>query len=320
MLMQRHFKLCLLLTLSHCLVAEQADILADFDLDDIPTHWKKITENDFQLGLFSFGNLKQYANQRFSSDVKRVIIMNPYVASSEQDLALIPQEKLVLFSWEPAPISPSFYNKVGRVYTYNDLLVDGKQFFKLFYPFRQDMIPERPTFQEKKLCTLVARHWTPERIKMVEFFDKNTNNELEFYGSEPGPFGNNKNYLGPIAGYHSGKQKISTLKNYRFCICFENTYHLPGYITEKIFSCFAAGCVPIYFGAPNIAQYIPPNCFIDYRKFSSMHALYTFIKRMPEQTYEQYILNIQAFLASEQAYKFSPEYFETIVQDAITQN
>ena len=34
-------------------------------------------------------------------------------------------------------------------------------------------------------------------------------------------------------------EKIAVLKKYKFCICFENTTHLNGYITEKIQNCFA---------------------------------------------------------------------------------
>ena len=40
-----------------------------------------------------------------------------------------------------------------------------------------------------------------------------------------------------------------------------------GYITEKIFDSFAAWCVPVYWGASNVTDYIPEGCFIDRRKF-----------------------------------------------------
>ena len=41
--------------------------------------------------------------------------------------------------------------------------------------------------------------------------------------------------------------KIEWLKSYKFNICFENGSH-PGYLTEKLFDAFLAGCVPIYWG------------------------------------------------------------------------
>lgn len=53
--------------------------------------------------------------------------------------------------------------------------------------------------------------------------------------------------------------KHLTLSNYQFALCFENCVY-PGYITEKIFDCFLSKCIPIYYGAPDIDQYIPRAC------------------------------------------------------------
>ena len=51
----------------------------------------------------------------------------------------------------------------------------------------------------------------------------------------------NNNIGGPVT------DKIAWLKNYKFNICFENSSY-PGYLTEKLFDAFAAGCIPIYWG------------------------------------------------------------------------
>jgi hypothetical protein len=48
---------------------------------------------------------------------------------------------------------------------------------------------------------------------------------------------------------------------------------MQGYVTEKIFDCFYAGCIPIYLGAKNISKLIPTDSFIDYRKYSSAQEL-----------------------------------------------
>ncbi|MCL1721757.1 glycosyltransferase family 10, partial [Vibrio parahaemolyticus] len=52
-----------------------------------------------------------------------------------------------------------------------------------------------------------------------------------------------KSYKGSV------ESKTHTLKNYKFCICFENAQMIEGYITEKIFDCFFSATVPIYWGA-----------------------------------------------------------------------
>ena len=294
----------------------QVDILADFDLIDIPTDWTQVKAL-FDVRLFSFASIKGYKAHHYKESVKRIIFMNPYVAREKSDFLLLPREKTVLFCWEPAPIDPFYLKNVGRVYTYNDMLLDNKHFFKFFYPYAKEMISEIPSFEQKKFCTLVTRHFTPERIEVVKFFNNKKSGEFDFYGANPGPFEKNKNYKGPIPGYHSGLEKVEILKNYKFCMCFENTYHLKGYITEKIFSCFSAGCVPIYYGAPNVYEYIPKNCFIDYRDFSNLQSLYQFLKRMSGATYQRYIDNIKSYLLSSKVFLFSPQHFEQIIINAV---
>src|SRR5690606_20033147 len=105
-----------------------------------------------------------------------------------------------------------------------------------YYPYlQQPSINTLVPFQERKFCTLVARHWIPKRLRILEFFHRMRSNEFEFYGTLP----NRKYqpmYKGKIPGSHSGQEKIEVLQQYRFCICFENS-SIPGYITEKIFAC-----------------------------------------------------------------------------------
>lgn len=41
--------------------------------------------------------------------------------------------------------------------------------------------------------------------------------------------------------------KQKWLEGYKFNICFENSSYL-GYLTEKLFDAYNAGCIPIYWG------------------------------------------------------------------------
>ena len=47
--------------------------------------------------------------------------------------------------------------------------------------------------------------------------------------------------------------KHEFLKNYRFCLAYEND-STPGYTTEKLLHAKAAGCVPIYWGDPKVGR------------------------------------------------------------------
>jgi len=83
---------------------------------------------------------------------------------------------------------------------------------------------------------------------------------------------------------------------------------IKGYITEKIFDCFAAGVVPIYWGASNIEEFVDKGCFIDRKKFANNNDLYYFIKNMKKEEYENYLENIRLYLISEKAQLFSFSY------------
>jgi hypothetical protein len=78
------------------------------------------------------------------------------------------------------------------------------------------------------------------------------------------------------------------LSKTKFCICFENARDIPGYLTEKIFDCLFAGCIPIYWGEANVAHAIPSDCFIDFRKFADYSELNQFISTMTAQTFASY--------------------------------
>jgi hypothetical protein len=67
--------------------------------------------------------------------------------------------------------------------------------------------------------------------------------------------------------------KLQTISRYRFTLAFENSI-APDYVTEKFFDPLLVGSVPVYLGAPNIADYAPgANCYIDVREFASPREL-----------------------------------------------
>jgi alpha(1,3/1,4) fucosyltransferase len=255
-------------------------------------------------------------------DADKIVFFN-IRSKTAKKLSGIPKSKLILFMWEPETVLRRMYSKkvrarFSKVFTWNDALVDGKTHFKMFYPSKQDFIANIPPFHEKKLCTLVASDLSShhknelysERKASIRFFEQAGEAGFEFYGRkwDPALF---KSYRG------APEDKIGTIKHYRFCICYENMKDTPGYITEKIFDCFAAGVIPVYWGASNVQDYIPPECFIDRRKFASMEKLYTFMKAMTEEEHAGYIDRIKAYLVSEKSQLFSQEHFLEIFCDAM---
>jgi len=61
------------------------------------------------------------------------------------------------------------------------------------------------------------------------------------------------------------ESKIDTLRRYKFCVAIENSKDRH-YVSEKVYDAYVAGCVPIYFGAPNVLDYVPhADAIIDLR-------------------------------------------------------
>lgn len=168
------------------------------------------------------------------------------------------------------------------------------------------------------------------RKNIIEWFEKNHPTDFDFYGFgwdryrfETGPWRalNRLPYLGHWLAKRyqcyrgSVKSKYTTLNQYRFCICFENARDIKGYVTEKIFDAFTAGCIPVYWGAPDITDYVPSDCFIDYTKFNDSAELYTFLNTMSDEKYQHYLSAISHFMTSDAAEKFKPGCFvKTIVE------
>jgi hypothetical protein len=100
--------------------------------------------------------------------------------------------------------------------------------------------------------------------------------------------------------------KYETLASYDFAICFENMV-MPGYVTEKIFDCLYAGTVPIYLGAPDITNFVPAECFIDFRDFDSYASLEKHLDELSQDRLSTYHMAMRAYLASDRYYRFSKD-------------
>lgn len=69
------------------------------------------------------------------------------------------------------------------------------------------------------------------------------------------------------------------MSHYKFVLAIENTV-TESYVTEKLFYALDSGSVPIYFGAPNVWDFVPPNSIIDGSKFETMEELVNYVKEV----------------------------------------
>lgn len=275
-------------------------------------NWSGVkTFEDFKFWL-GFGLEKK---DIFPSQTQYWVFWNLGPKMRECDLSKIAKEKMVLMMWEPPTVQEELYDPkiqalFGKIFTWDDDLVDNQKFYKFYYPVLNRRIKEIPSFEKKKFCVMINRRITSkhpkelysERKKAIKFFEQKSDGEFDLYGYNWNKK-KCKSYRGSVAN------KLETLKEYKYSICYENARDVKGYISEKIFDCFAAGVVPIYWGASNVTDYIPEECFVDRRKFASYEELYQFLKAISEEEYQAYLDAAEKFLISDQAKFFSNEYF-----------
>lgn len=245
-------------------------------------------------------------------------------------------ENLYLILFEGELIRPDNWDVKNhqyfkKVFTWNDDYVDAKKYFKFFLPNKIPIEINFDQYLRKNLCTLIAsnkfvshpKELYSKRVEAIRWFEKYHPDDFDLYGLGWNlPFFKRilsprkkkiedllkfSSYNGPV------DSKYETLKKYQFAICYENALDFPGYITEKIFDCFFAGCIPIYWGAPNIDKYIPSSTFIDKRNFETYQDLYDYISNMPTEEYHLYLRSIKEFVNSQKIYPFSSECFAEII-------
>lgn len=205
-----------------------------------------------------------------------------------------------------------------------------------FFPFSERhifscLINANKTFKKSLPSDLYL-----ERIKTIKWYENNAIDKFELYGMGWNKSTSAYNFLGRIARilpqiklklfnkkiYPSFRGELSSksevLNFSKFSYCYENTNDLNNYITEKIFDALVCGCIPVYWGADNVAQFIPVNCYIDRRNFIDTAAVHHYLISITEDQYKNYQENILLFLNSNKAEKFqSKNIISTIVENVI---
>lgn len=257
-------------------------------------------------------------------------------ASRFQNLYLIIFESSI---HRPENFDPRNHLFFKKVFTWDDALVDGDKFIKMNFAQKIPSDIELSAEARSRLCAAIFSNKSSdhpqelysERIKAIRWFEAHHPEDFDLYGIGWNEFTfkgprliralnrvrslrklfapRYPSYRGPV------KSKRETLSGYKFAISYENAKGFQGYITEKIFDSFFAGCVPIYIGATNVSEHIPSNCFIDLRRFRGYDDLYEFMSRMPDEVYRRYLDNIMEFVRGPKINPYSAEFFaETLIK------
>ena len=196
-----------------------------------------------------------------------------YVDTPEEKLQY-PKEKLILCMVEPPSVianndNLALHEQFNKIATWRHDLVDNQRYFQFLLPLPYNLRKVEPvSLQDKeKLCVLMnankgsshPHELYSKRVEMIYFFEHNAPDDVDYYGKWCMPIKHIEAPCLPMI-----RQPV--LRNINCCICYENMWQISGYITEKIFDSMRAGCVPIYWGANNIKDYVPETCFIRSRK------------------------------------------------------
>lgn len=174
-----------------------------------------------------------------------------------------------------------------------------------------------------------------ERLKTIRWYERHAPDRFELYGlgwdkSTPAftvlgriarSFSRLRTRLLGIPPFPSFRgevnDKATVLRRARFSYCYENSLDLSNYITEKIFDSLVCGCVPVYWGADNVLEHIPADCFIDRRKFRSTADVHQHLLTIDNDAVRRYQDNIRNFLAGPAARAFSSEQVTQLIVDRI---
>lgn len=184
------------------------------------------------------------------------------------------------FAWmiEPRALKPTTYQKISNPDLYNKfemILTHDSELLKLSSKFvkcplfgawvsLEDSANYWP--KTKNICIIAShKNQLPGhqlRHKIINELSQKYN--IDVYGN----------------GYKRFDKMVDVLREYRYCIVVENAKD--GYwITEKLTTPMLCGCVPVYWGSPNIVDYFP-----GLQSFDSLEELKQILSMASQENYQ----------------------------------
>lgn len=174
-----------------------------------------------------------------------------------------------------------------------------------------------------------------ERLKVIRWYEKHAPESFELYGlgwdkatpaftaaGRIARLGSRlKTRLFGIPPFPSYRGELSDkgdlLRRARFSYCYENNRDISSYVTEKMLDSLVHGCVPVYWGADNVADLVPPACYIDRRHFRSTAEVHQHLRSIDDTRYLGYQQAIRDFLSGPAARRFSSAQVVQTLADRI---
>eukprot|EP00884_Botryococcus_braunii_P004805 jgi/Botrbrau1/14325/Bobra.0287s0017.1 len=135
--------------------------------------------------------------------------------------------------------------EVGGVLLYGNSSQVLVPYFQMSYMKDwEEKLPLPTALKKNAIAYINSNCATPSgRDRIMDSLIRNGSIPVESYGA----CANNM-------GHSRDKSKLDIFREYKFCVCMENSL-ARGYVTEKVYDGLVAGCLPIYYGAPDIANF-----------------------------------------------------------------
>lgn len=166
------------------------------------------------------------------------------------------------------------FNECDFAFTFDYLNTDRHYRLPLYrlYESYDDLLKPRESenvvSQQRKFCCFLVSN--PNAKERIEFF--HLLNSYKKVDSGGMVLLNIDNPVPPGT-------ELEWIKNYKFCIAFENTSY-PGYTTEKLTNALAVNTVPIYWGNPIVEKDFNTNAFINAHDYSSFEAVVNEVRKV----------------------------------------
>jgi hypothetical protein len=195
------------------------------------------------------------------------LFTDDYILSDE---VLTVKSKLkIAWCLESPAVQPHVHNNINKI----------SDRFDYIFTYREDLIRENP---EKFKPNSPGGTYIEDRDISLYLKEKNKNCSLVLSGKKTFPGHILRHQIQSLSqgvdcygwGSPGGAidNKIVALKNYKYHLVIENI-QMTHYFTEKLIDCLLTGCVPIYYGAPNIDQYFNIDGFIICKSLEDFQSL-----------------------------------------------
>jgi hypothetical protein len=228
-----------------------------------------------------WGNYDFDINPAFSSELHYDYHFVYDFLLNDSEKTMVRDDNTFLITGEPESIqkyAPDYLSQFkGIITSHPSLIHSNKIFHPLGLPWHigksyDELIDQNEIEKPKKICFLTSN----------KSFTKGHRERLTFLEKVKSKFKDKIDILG--RGFSPFNSKWDILSKYKYSIVIENSVY-PFYFTEKITDCYLALTFPIYYGAPNIADFFDPESFLWLNSLQSTSSLCLIEKLLDDTTH-----------------------------------